>query len=257
MKEELLAALSSSYAQLERRLETAANPRDPKVRTEIAAAAFELLLASSSTAAELEKQRAEIVSALVAHQIALSDMVRTVAVRLPRARFTGPINAAFAPLRRLTTKLVASTGAIQKYCEEIRGQLQIDMPMVTADKLTWAGLANESTCLYGTPDANHLIRDVLAESGWEVTPGYIAIGARKFEGENLVLIACRSRPSDPTLCDVVYAGANEENVIGINFLHHGPSDYVIGRRTKPMRYQILSRGNFARGPGGETLTKLP
>jgi hypothetical protein len=31
---------------------------------------------------------------------------------------------------------------------------------------------------------------------------------------------------------------------------------VIGRLTKVGRYQIVLRGNFARGPGGELLTTL-
>ena len=259
MKEELLAALSTYYAQLERRLETAANPRDPNVRAEIAAAAFNLLLASSPAAAapELEKQRDEIVSALIAHQIALGAAVRTVATRLPRPRFTGPINAAFTALRRLTTKLASSPGSIAAYCEDMRVKLNTDTEVVEAGKLGWADLAEHNTALYGMPDTNHLLRDVLTESGWEVAAGHIALGSRKFPGEHLVLIACRARPSDATLADMVYVGANEEDVVGINFLHHGPSDYVIGRRTKPMRYQILSRGNFARGPNGEMLTRLP
>lgn len=259
MKEELLAALSTYYAQLERRLETAANSRDPQVRVELATAAFELLLGSSapSVAAELEPRRAEIVAALVAQQIALAAAVRTVARRLPRARFAGPINGAFTPLRRLTTKVVSSPGAVTAYCEDMRVKLNTETEIVEADKVTWADLADHSTALYGTPDNHHLLRDALAESGWEVAAGHIAIGGRRFEGEHLVIIACRARPGDPTLSDLVYAGANEQDVIGINFLHHGPSDYVIGRCTKPMRYQILNRGNFARGPEGEITTRLP
>lgn len=255
---ELLAVLSTYYAQLERRLETAASPRDPQVRSGIARAAFSLVLASCPTtvATQLEQHREEIVSALLAHQIALAETVRTVAARLPRTRFNGPINTAFSALRRLTTKLLASPGAVMKYVEEVRGQVHAETPIIEVGKLTWADLANQNTTLYGTPDTHPLIRDVLAESGWDINANYIAIGSRKFEGEHLVMIACRSRPSDPTLSDVIYTGANEEDVVGINFLHHGPSDFVIGRRTKPLRYQILSRGNFARGPEGETLTTL-
>lgn len=254
----LLAALAGYYAQLERRLEAAANTRDPKLRTEIAAAALELFLGACppELAAELEPRRPALLEAVVEQQAALERAVSKVAQRLERPEFTGPVNEVFSPVRRINCALVApGSTPIWEYASSAREQFFSDMPLLDSRTLQPADVAGRNLVLYGTPESP-LVRELLAEAGWQVTPSFIALGERKFEGEQLALIACRARPSDPTLADLVYTSSQEDIVVGINALHHGPSDFVIGRRTKLGRFQIVTRGSFEREPSGALRTTL-
>jgi len=254
----LIAALSSYYSQLERRLENAANPRDPEVRRAIAEAAFDLLIASCTPAlqAELQPRRADSVATMIAQRDAIADSVHAVGRRLPRPVFTGPINVGFGVGRRVNMVMLSQPGLVDTYAQSVRNAVHGSVPMLDLAKTTWADLENRNGLFYGTPSGHKFIADALAESGWEVTKDFISLGGRKFEGENLVLIVCRARPKDVTLCDIIYTGHDENAIVGINLLHHGPSDFVIGRQAKPNKYQILTRGNFAKGPRGEPLTKL-
>lgn len=253
----LLAALTHHYAQLERRLEVAANLRDPHVRDRIATAALELFLRSCDPelAARLEPRRGELVAAIVAHRAAISDTVFDLARHLDRPRFAGPINLIFRPLRRLNAVVVAPAGPVLEYAEKIRDQFVPEARLAEAST-SERDLDGRNLLLYGPPDAP-LIKSLLARAGWEVAATHISLGGRRIEGEQLALIACRARDADPSLVEVLYTAFDERVVLGINALHHGPSDYVIGRLTRAGRYQIVLRGNFARGPNGELLTSLP
>jgi hypothetical protein len=254
----VLAALNQHHAQLEHRLEAAANPRHPKVCQEIAAAAFELFLTGCTPelGARLEARRAEILAAMIAQRQAVDDAVQRVGRRLDRLPFLGPVNAVMSPARRINA-VVAAPGysPVFEYVRLTRDQLMADVPLLDSAALTWADLEGRNSVLYGT-SGSPLVGELLAHSSWQVTATHVSIGQRKIEGERLALIACRARPEDPTLGDVVYTSFEEQDVIGINALHHGPSDFVIGRPTRSGRYQIVTRGSFARGPEGQLLTIL-
>ncbi len=254
----LMATLAHHYSELEWRLDQAINPRDPNVRAEIAGAALDMFLATAdpSIVTALEPDRSKILAGLVEHRTAIVDATHRVGRRLARPPFTGPVNAIFSPLRRVNVTVVGHAAtAAGDYAREARDQFLTDAPLLDSRSITWADLADRNMIVYGTADSP-IVKDILAEANWQVTATYIAFGERKIEGEQLALIACRARPSDPTLADVVYTGFDEGVVVGLNALHHGPSDFVIGRKTKVGRYQIVMRGAFARGPDDELLTTL-
>jgi hypothetical protein len=253
----LLATLSGYYAQIERRFDGAVDRRAPAVSHAIASAAIDLFLATCEppARADLEAQRAVLVEVLVAQRAALDEAVAGVARNLPRPRFYGPIGSVFTPIRRVNSVVIGTPGRMHAYARIARDQFMADAPVVESTQVTWPSLEGRNAVLYGSADSP-LISELLAELSWQVTSTYVAFGDRKIEGENLILIACRARPSDPTLADLIYTSADELNLLGINGLHHGPSDFVVGRRNKTGRFQIVSRSNFARGPEGELLANL-
>lgn len=253
----LLATLTHYYEQLERRLAIATNPRHPQVKLHLARAALDLFLATcdAELAAELAPRRAALQQALVDQRQAIDDAIFELGRRLDRPVFAGPVNLIYDPLRRINALVVAPAGPVLEYAVGVCEQFMPESRVVEAESSGWSELTGRNAVLYGAP-TTPVLRDVLAEAGWQVEATHITLGARRIEGEQLGLIACRTRPDDPTLADVVYTAADERVVLGINGLHHGPSDFVIGRLTKVGRYQIVLRGNFARGPAGELLTTI-
>jgi hypothetical protein len=255
----LTATLSHYYSHFERRVEAAVDPGDEVVRREIAAAALDHVIGRCDPALgdELDRRRPELVARMVAERWAsdraLFDMTR----RLARPPFAGPINAVFNPLRRINLIIAAAAETpVGRYAQVAKQQFFGEALFADSAGLRWADLAGRNAIVYGAPDAP-LIGELLAGAGWRVTETHVALGDRVFEGEHLALIACRARPDDPTLGDVIYTSADDRVLLGVNQLHHGPSDFVIGRLTRTGRYQIVTRADFARGPAGELLTTLP
>jgi hypothetical protein len=255
----LSATLTHHYSYFERRLDAAVPPQDDKVCRVIAGAAIDLMVQTCDPelVAAIERRRAALVEAMIAERRAIDRMVFELTPRLDRPRFIGPVNTIFNALRRINLIIAGcARSAAGQYAQLAKVQFFAEAQFNDSTALGWPDLAGRNAIVYGTPSAP-LIGELLAEAGWQVTAEYIALGGRRFDGEQLALIACRARPADATLGDVIYTCADETALVGINQLHHGPSDYVIGRRTRADRYHIVARGNFARGPEGELLTTLP
>jgi hypothetical protein len=255
----LLATLTHHYSYFERRLEAAVNPRDDKVSREIATAALDLFLRTCAPAVApvVEERRAELVAAMIAERRAINDVLFEMTRRLERPLFTGPVNTIFNSLRRINLIIAAdAASAAGQYAQVAKEQFLAEAQFADARGRSWADFDGRNAIVYGTA-SSPLVAEVLEQARWQVTDSYVALGDRKFEGEQLALIACRARPTDTTLGDVIYTSADERILVGINLLHHGPSDFVIGRLTKTGRYQIVTRGNFARSEDGQLLTTLP
>jgi hypothetical protein len=255
----LLATLTHHYSYFERRLEAAVNPRDENVSREIATAALDLFVKTCAPAlvAAIEERRSELVGAMIAERRVINDVLFDMTRRLERPLFTGPVNTIFNSLRRINLLIAAeATSAAGQYAQIAKEQFLAEAQFTDSKGMQWADFDGRNAIVYG-PASSPLVAELLAQANWQVTDSYVALGDRKFEGEQLALIACRARPSDATLGDVVYTSADERILVGINLLHHGPSDFVVGRLTKTGRYQIVTRGNFARSEDGQLLTTLP
>jgi hypothetical protein len=97
--------------------------------------------------------------------------------------------------------------------------------------------------LYGSPATNPLVAELAKRAGWTITEGEIVLGHKRFTGANLVLIACWPRPGDPKHGVVVYTAAHDADVVGINGLMAGGTDWVVGRKVGN-DFQVVDHGNF-------------
>ncbi|HEY1816060.1 MAG TPA: DUF4932 domain-containing protein [Kofleriaceae bacterium] len=97
--------------------------------------------------------------------------------------------------------------------------------------------------LYGSPSTNPLVADLAKRAGWKIGEGTLAIGRERFTGPGLVLIACWPRPGDTSHGVVVYTSAHDTDVVGINSLMAGGTDWVIGRKVGN-DFKLLANGNF-------------
>lgn len=253
----LLAALTHHYTHFERRLEGAVNPGDAKVSEQIAIASVNLFVRTCGPelVPQVEKRRAELVELLVAQRLLINEGLFEMTQHLERPMFVGPINTIFNQLRRINIVMAGdSSKPAGRYAQTAKEQFLPESLFLDSWQITWPDLDNRNCLLYGTP-TSPLVGELLAECNWQVTPTHIALGHLLVQGENLALIACRARPSDPTLGDVVYTCAEERVLVGINGLHHGPSDFVIGRiNAEATRYEVILRGNFGRGEDGKLTT---
>lgn len=123
--------------------------------------------------------------------------------------------------------------------------------LVTATEAAEQKLHDKPLVLYGSPKSNALLKDMLGKCGIEILRNKITIGERVFKGEGLILITCYPNPNNPEVPILIYASADDENVINLNNFFHGPTDYLIGRWTKTRQTETLHEGNYHKTTDGK------
>ncbi len=102
---------------------------------------------------------------------------------------------------------------------------------------------------YGTLETNPPLADLLSRLNWTVGPDGVSLGARRFTGEGLALIATFVDP-EGGLPVTVYTSYESAEIEGINEVFHGPTDWVIAKRNAEGAYQIEASGNFPKSLDG-------
>ncbi len=166
----------------------------------------------------------------------------------PAIPFAGPINAAFSRIKRgMKATLVVPHGqpALAKFAGAVRAKLMPEVAQVEATAATWKQLGGQAVIAYGSPATNPVVAHILADSGWKVGADGVTVAGKQLAGQHLVLIAARARTGDPTLPMMVYAAADDADLIGVNGgVFHGPTDWVVARRLAPGKYQVVAQGDF-------------
>lgn len=163
--------------------------------------------------------------------------------------FRGPINASgnTSP----TTVLVVPTNEsdeavedkIRKYAEAIRRFIverspRRDVKVMTDAEALADGLADSAVSVYGTPQGNLWLAKHMSPVPVVIEPNRITTD-RVHEGSDLRFITAWPHPSNPELGMVVYTAQRAQDVVGINGLFHGPTDFVVARGTT-----LLQSGNY-------------
>ncbi len=97
----------------------------------------------------------------------------------------------------------------------------------------------QNIIMVGTPWALPPVGPLASGLGFEISPGRIEIGRRKYYGDNLVLIFIAPNPDNPTRYAMVITGTGEEAIFQAIQLPYGETDYVIFRGRR-----LLESGHF-------------
>jgi uncharacterized protein DUF4932 len=152
---------------------------------------------------------------------------------LPPQPFLGPIDAVFDDVSFSAPD--TADAKVAGYVETIRKKVFPSAPR------TPAGTRN--LVAYGTPASNMYIQTFVAKTGIQLAADRIVLGTKTFTGAGLVLIACWSGFDDKRSGIAVYAAANDADLVGINSVRHGGTDWVVARKTDA-GFQTLGMGDF-------------
>jgi hypothetical protein len=104
---------------------------------------------------------------------------------------------------------------------------------------------------YGTLQGNLWVKQQL--TNWPVVIAGDAITTeRRWEGSRLRVIACWRSPANPARSWVLYAAQNEQDVVGINGVFHGPAQFTVAQGTT-----VLENGYYARRNGTWAASAIP
>ncbi len=182
--------------------------------------------------------------------------------KLARDDLYGPINDILAIIQRSPGSAVVRPDAIKdddlsyrvkNFVKSIHQQFFAakGVKLVTATEADEKKLHDKPLVLYGSPKSNALLKDMLKKCGIKLLRNKITIGERVFKGKGLVLITCYPNPYNPKVPILIYASADDENVLNLNDFFHGPTDYLVGRWTKTRKPETLHQGNYHKTSDGK------
>lgn len=168
---------------------------------------------------------------------------------LPKLPFAGPINAALTgALVFVTPQMSGETKPLNEYIGLVKRKFAPKAQSIDCMGKTWAGLSQGHVVLYGTPESNPLLKDLFSRHGLSVAHDGVSVGDKRIEGANLVLIASRAHPNDPYRGVVAYAASRDADLVGVNGVFHGPTDWLVARRLADGKFETVAQGNFEPGP---------
>ncbi len=147
-----------------------------------------------------------------------------------------PINyGVWGMIKSKAVLVPASKAELFDYVKDLMDKLEVfkknSVPLLDSGLAKPADLAGKSLILYGTPQANSLVRDYVAKFGWKIGPDEVDLGnGLVFKGERLVVVACKPDPANKKAPVLIYTAQRDEDLPGVNGLFHGPTEWIVAER---------------------------
>ena len=210
----------------------------PCVLTDHNSQRFQLTLIVRFREAE-ERRSCVIVDAWDGLKPRLGPMQKPQPARAPNAPFQGPINA--AGLTSRTTVLIVPTNepnetteagihrsvqAMQKFIATKAPERSVNV-MTDVEALA-TDLSQSCLFVYGTPAGNLWLAKHITALPVVIEPNSITAD-RVYEGSDLRFITAWPNPQNPNIGIVIYTAQRGEDIIAINRVYHGPTDFLVAR----------------------------
>ena len=172
-----------------------------------------------------------------------------------------PINAVILgwanPEEMVLVKPVVEAGKrhraeLETYVAEIHARFfeKKGVPLRTAAEVG-AAAKKRALILYGAPRSNALLAEFAPKLGLVFGEDRLEVGGKIFQGPGLALIAAFPNPENREAPVLVYAAAKEKDLVGINGVRHGTTDWLVARKADDGTFAVLGQGRFKRGADGK------
>ncbi len=166
-------------------------------------------------------------------------------------KFEGPINAAFMDMKKVV--LIVPTheaGAgmnekIQQYVKLIRDKFFKDCKVFTDEQALQEDLSDRMIVAYGTLQGNSWLLKYSDGFPFMVTENRITAD-KEYEGNDMRFISALPNPANSDNALLVYTAQKAEDILEINNLFHGPTDYVLFRGSE----DVILEGNYLKTEQG-------
>lgn len=164
--------------------------------------------------------------------------------------FSGPINAVSSDKESIVLILPtqesdkAVQDEIHKYVMKIYERFFKGCLVLTDAEALSRDLSKNSLIIYGTARGNIWLAQHLNEFPLRIEPDKIVTDS-VYYGTELRFITAWPNPQNPQKGMVIYTAQKAEDIVGINGVFHGGTDYVIAKGT-----EILREGNYVKAKEG-------
>lgn len=161
--------------------------------------------------------------------------------RFARSRpYTGTINAVFADRRSVIFVIPTHEGSkeaqdsIHAYVKEMHDRLLKESPILTDEEALRRDLSNNALAVYGTMKGNLWLAQKVKEFPVLIESDRI-VADTVYPGAHLRFISAWPNPGNSKKGIVIYTAQQAEDIVGINSVFHGPTDYVVAEGTKSLK----------------------
>ena len=176
----------------------------------------------------------------------------------PTTPFSGRISRALRMARSRHVYVVpthesdaATQEQIKEYVLSIRDRFAPDAPVVTDEDALKHDLSSRIVIVYGTLTGNLWLAQMSNLPPVRIEADQITAD-RVFAGSQLRLISAFPNPGNPAYAVVIYTAQRAEDVVNINDVFHGPTDYVVAKGTN-----IVQAANYDKSGGKWTFPTPP
>lgn len=127
---------------------------------------------------------------------------------------------------------------IHAYVRVIKDKFYKGSPLMTDLEALDRDLSNHAVVIYGTAEGNLLLAKYVSELPVRVEQDRI-VADKVYAGENLRFITAWPNPHNAQRGFLIYTVQKAGDILGINSVFHGPTDYVIAEQLK-----ILHSGDY-------------
>lgn len=163
--------------------------------------------------------------------------------------FEGPINATFS--LQGETVFITPTHEdanlqknIDNFCKQFMNllinNLALDITMVNDTESLSLDLNDKNIIVLGTMEGNLWLSQNKESFPFQITKDQV-IADKAYEGNNLKLISALPHPTNTNHSLLVYTAQQSSDLININSIFHGPTDYVIAEKDT-----VLKDGNYTK-----------
>ncbi|ADL08931.1 hypothetical protein [Thermosediminibacter oceani] len=134
---------------------------------------------------------------------------------------------------------------ILNYVKEIKNMFNLieDAEILTDTEALNMDLSDYNIIVYGTIDGNLWLSKYKSEFPFRIESGRI-IADTEYSGKHLRFISALPNPQNHDRALIIYTALKAEDVLNINELFHGPTDYVIADGKK-----VLKSGDYIKNDG--------
>ncbi len=165
--------------------------------------------------------------------------------------FQGPINATFTEDNLKSIVLILPTNEKDKEAQEkikacaelIKSKILTQGKILTDKEALQQDLSNNTIISYGTLEGNLWLAKYKADFPFVIEEDKV-IADKTYEGTDMALISGLPNPLNYRKPLIVYTAQVAENVVDLNSVFHGPTDYIILKA-----YKEISKGNYVKNNG--------
>jgi len=123
---------------------------------------------------------------------------------------------------------------LEKYVQSIRDTFSKKSPILTDAEALERDLSSNNIVVYGTLDGNLWLKKHFASLAKNIKRDRI-VTSRDFQGSGLRFMTAMPNPLNRNLGVNIYTAQEAKDIIGVNSVSHGSSDYVVAKGTNVLQ----------------------
>jgi hypothetical protein len=148
-----------------------------------------------------------------------------------KQKFTGPINTVFdqkvAFIYPTSGNDTVTINNLKKYISEVFNHLKNEGNIMVPDSIALSKtLSDYGLLVYGTIESNLFLKHYKSSYPFKIENNTI-YADKEYKNENARFITCLPNPQNPMNGMIIYTGITNKNIVGINAVFHGPTDFVV------------------------------